>query len=39
MGCFVNQEKHEKYTPKKYDPPKHLSIKWQLDIKYIPTNC
>jgi transposase len=27
MGCFVNKEKHEKYTPKKYDTPKQLGIK------------
>jgi len=36
MGIFVNKEKHEKYTPKKYDTPKQLGIKWQLDVKYVP---
>ena len=39
MGCFVNKEKHEKYTPKKYDTPKQLGIKWQLDVKFVPTSC
>ena len=39
MGFYVNQEKHEKYTPKHYDTPKHLGIKWQLDVKYVPTDC
>lgn len=39
MGFYVNKEKHEKYTPKKYDTPKHLGIKWQLDVKYVPKNC
>ena len=39
MGFYVNQEKHEKYTPKHYDTPKQLGIKWQLDVKYVPTEC
>ena len=39
MGIYVNKEKHEKYTPKKYDTPKQLGIKWQLDVKYVPTYC
>ena len=39
MGCFINKEKHEKYTPKKYDTPKQLGIKWQLDVKFVPSNC
>jgi len=38
---FVNQKQHSytKYTPKPYDTPKELGIKWQLDVKYIPKNC
>ena len=38
---FVNQKQHyyTKYTPKPYDTPKELGIKWQLDVKYIPKNC
>lgn len=39
LGFYVNQEKHQKYTPKHYDTPKQLGIKWQLDVKYIPTDC
>lgn len=39
MGFYVNHEKHEKYTPKHYDTPKQLGIKWQLDVKYVPTDC
>ena len=33
LGFYVNQEKHEKYIIK------HLGIKWQLEVKHIPTNC
>ena len=39
LGFYVNQEKHKKYTPKHYDTPKKLGIKWQLDVKYVPTDC
>lgn len=35
----VNTEKHSKYTPKKYDTPKDIGIKWQMDVKVIPKNC
>lgn len=28
-----------KYTPKKYDTPKLLGIKWQIDVKYVPRCC
>ncbi len=27
------------YKPKPYDTPKQLGIKWQMDVKYIPTVC
>ena len=38
--CFyVNKEKHEKYVPKKYDTPTDIGIKWQMDVKYVPTEC
>lgn len=33
------QEIHTKYTPKPYDTPKNIGIKWQLDVKYVPKNC
>jgi transposase InsO family protein len=38
---FINQKQHAytKYTPKPYDTPKELGVKWQLDVKYVPTNC
>ena len=35
----VNKEKHTKYTPKHYDTPKDIGIKWQLDVKVIPKDC
>lgn len=28
-----------KYIPKKYDTPTKLGIKWQIDVKYVPTCC
>lgn len=39
MNLIVNKEKHEKYVPKKYDTPLMIGIKWQMDVKYVPTNC
>lgn len=33
------QEVHSKYTPKHYDTPKNIGMKWQLDVKYVPKNC
>ena len=35
----VNKEKHTKYTPKHYETPKDIGIKWQMDVKVVPTNC
>lgn len=35
----INTEYHEKYTPKKYDTPTNIGIKWQLDVKVIPKQC
>ncbi len=35
----VNKEKHTKYTPKHYDTPKDIGIKWQLDVKVVPKDC
>lgn len=37
LGFYVNKEKHEKYVPKKYDTPTDIGIKWQMDVKYVPT--
>lgn len=28
-----------KYKPKKYDTPKQLGKKWQIDVKYVPNEC
>ncbi len=28
-----------KYVPKKYDTPTELGVKWQIDVKYVPTQC
>lgn len=27
------------YKPKKYDTPTRIGVKWQLDVKYVPTAC
>lgn len=32
----INTEVHNKYTPKKYDTPTLIVIKWQMDVKVIP---
>lgn len=39
LGFYVEKEKHEKYKPKKYDTPTDIGIKWQMDVKYVPTEC
>ncbi len=40
MGYYKQkQATHTKYTPKPYDTPKNIGIKWQLDVKYVPKNC
>lgn len=40
LGFYkLKQTKYEKYTPKKYDTPTQIGIKWQLDVKFVPTNC
>lgn len=35
----INTEVHNKYTPKKYDTPTLIGIKWQMDVKVIPKQC
>lgn len=35
----VKTQKHSKYTPKKYDTPTNIGIKWQLDVKVVPKDC
>ena len=39
MGVYMNKEKKERYTPKKYDTPSNIGIKWQMDVKYVPKYC
>lgn len=39
MGIYVNKEKKNKYTPKPYDTPSNIGIKWQMDVKYVPKQC
>ena len=31
--------KPKPYVPKTYDTPKKLGVKWQLDVKYVPSSC
>ena len=35
----INTEYHEKYTPKKYDTPNNIGIKWQMDVNVVPKQC
>ena len=35
----VVKEKHTKYTPKHYETPKDIGIKWQMDVKVVPKDC
>jgi transposase InsO family protein len=39
MGIYVNKETKSKYTPKPYDTPTDIGIKWQMDVKYVPKYC
>lgn len=38
---YYKQKQHEykKYVPKKYETPENIGVKWQLDVKYVPTHC
>ena len=31
--------KQKPYVPKPYDTPTEIGIKWQMDVKYVPTHC
>ena len=35
----INIKGTSKYTPKKYDTPKELGKKWQIDVKFVPKEC
>lgn len=39
MNLSVDKQKHEKYISKKYDTPKTIGIKRQMDVKYVPKKC
>lgn len=39
MKYPVNTEHHSKYTPKKYDTPTNIGVKWQMDVKVVPKLC
>ncbi len=40
LGLFVQPDfKKSTYKPKKYDTPKDIGIKMQLDVKHIPKHC
>lgn len=40
LGYYKEKPKSTKnYIPKKYDTPKELGVKWQLDVKYVPSAC
>lgn len=39
LNFYVKKEDHKKYIPKKYDTPTDIGIKWQMDVKYVPTEC
>ena len=35
----LNINHTSKYIPKKYDTPKDIGIKWQIDVKFVPNQC
>ena len=41
MGFYqqINIKNTSKYTPKKYDTPKNIGQKWQIDVKFVPKEC
>lgn len=40
LDFFKSPETKQKpYVPKPYDTPTKLGIKWQMDVKYVPTHC
>ena len=30
------QHQYKKYSPKPYNTPENIGVKWQLDVKYVP---
>ncbi|AND78683.1 DDE-type integrase/transposase/recombinase [Streptococcus pantholopis] len=40
LGVFKSPKTKKKtYTPKPYDTPTDLGIKWQMDVKFVPKHC
>ena len=39
MGFYANKKVRQPYKPKPYDTPARIGVKWQLDVKYVPTEC
>lgn len=39
MGYYQNKTVREPYQPKPYHTPEVIGIKWQMDVKYVPTEC
>lgn len=35
----IKHTEYKKYVPKKYDTPKLMGEKWQVDVKYVPLEC
>ena len=35
----ININRTSKYVPKKYNTPKQIGIKWQIDVKFVPIVC
>ena len=35
----LNVNGTSKYTPKKYETPSMIGVKWQIDVKYVPKVC
>lgn len=33
------QHQYKKYSPKPYNTPENIGVKWQLDVKYVPRDC
>ena len=31
--------KPKKYHPRPYDTPTNIGVKWQMDVKYVPSSC
>lgn len=39
LGCSRPAPARKHYKPQPYDTPARLGVKWQMDVKYVPTAC